>query len=139
MDRNRIPEVTVLVAAYNGMPYLRELVDSVLRQTFRDFQLLIVNDGSTDGTEQYLNSLSDDRIRLVHQENRGQGAARNVGLALCESEFVAITDGDDVVLPNRLERQLRFLGAQSSVGMVGSRLLWRSHDTAPAHIESGAG
>jgi len=117
----RIPEVTVIMSVYNGMPYLPEAVDSILGQTFQDFTFLIINDGSTDETGEYLTRLKDPRVRVVPQSNRGQGVARNVGLGMCESEFVAIMDADDVAFPARLEAQLRFLRDQREVGMVGTQ------------------
>lgn len=116
-----MPEVSVIISVYNGMPYLPEAVDSILGQTFQDFTFLIINDGSTDGTEEYLNRLNDPRVHVVHQSNRGQGNARNVGLGMCDSEFVAIMDADDVALPTRLEAQLRFLRHHIDVGMVGTQ------------------
>jgi glycosyltransferase involved in cell wall biosynthesis len=116
-----MPEVTVILAVYNGMPYLPEAVDSILGQTFQDFTLLIIDDGSTDGTEDYLSRLDNPRVRVVHQANNGQGVARNVGLGICESEFVAIMDADDVSLPTRLEAQLRFFRDHEEIGMVGTQ------------------
>ena len=91
--------VTVLMTVYNGMPLLEEAVESVLGQTLTDWTLLIVNDGSTDATPQYLNGLNDNRIRVVHQANEGLAGALNTGLELCESEFLARLDADDVALP----------------------------------------
>lgn len=119
-----MPEVSVIMSVYNGMPYLPEAVDSILGQTVQDFTFLIINDGSTDGTEDYLNKLNDQRIHVVHQSNRGQGAGRNVGLAMCNSEFVAMMDADDVALPSRLEAQLCFFNRHSEIGMVGTHIAY---------------
>ena len=70
-----MPEVTVLMPVYNGMPFLPEAVDSIRKQTLRDYTFLIINDGSTDDTEEYLNRLDDPRLQVVHQHNQGIGAA----------------------------------------------------------------
>ncbi len=115
--------VSVLMAAYNAMPYLPEAVESVLGQTFRDLEFVIVDDGSTDGSGDYLDSLRDPRVRLIHQKNLGFAGGRNSGLAICEGEFVAIMDADDVSLPDRLERQVAFLQAHPEVGAVGGQVV----------------
>jgi glycosyltransferase involved in cell wall biosynthesis len=110
------------MSVYNGMPYLPEAVDSIVNQTLKDFKFLIINDGSMDGTEDYLNRLTDQRIQVVHQTNQGQGAARTLGINMCDSEFVAITDADDVALPTRLEAQLRFLRSHIDTGLLGTQV-----------------
>ncbi len=123
-------EVTVLMSVYNGMPYLPEAVDSILKQTFRDFIFLIINDGSTDGTEDYLNRLIDQRVQVLHQSNHGLGAALNRGIAMCETKFLARMDSDDVSLPLRLEAQLDYLSAHKDVGVVGTQI---AYFTAAGH------
>src|SRR5262245_44814994 len=109
---NSLPKVTVLMSVYNGMPYLTEAVDSVVGQTLKDWILLIIDDGSTDGTAAYLDSLTDPRIQVVHQENRGLAGALNHGVDLCQTEYLARLDADDVALPTRFEKQLAFLEAR---------------------------
>jgi len=88
-------EVTVLMTVFNGMPYLAEAVNSILRQTLSDFEFVIVDDGSTDGTADFLKSLEDPRISIIHQENRGTAAAANHGLENINTRFVARMDADD--------------------------------------------
>jgi glycosyltransferase involved in cell wall biosynthesis len=117
-----MPKVSVIMAVYNGMPYLSEAVDSILNQTLRDFKFLIINDGSTDGTEDYLNRLTDQRIRVMHQSNHGLGATLNRGVAMCETEFLARMDSDDISLPSRLEAQLDYLLTHKDVGIVGTQI-----------------
>ena len=117
-----MPAITVLTSVYNGMPYLPDAVESVLRQSCQDWTFLLINDGSTDGSADYLNQLDDPRIRVVHQANQGLAAALNNGIKLCDTEFLARLDADDVALPSRLEKQLAFLHANPQVGLVGTQI-----------------
>ncbi len=91
------PAVSVIVPVYNVAQYLNQCVDSVLAQTFEDFELLLVNDGSTDTSPAICDSYAarDDRVQVIHQPNRGASAARNVGLDQAHGEFVTFLDGDD--------------------------------------------
>jgi glycosyltransferase involved in cell wall biosynthesis len=116
-----VSAVTVLLPAYNAMPYLTEAVRSILEQTLQDFLLLIIDDGSTDGTGDYLAKLRDPRITAISRAHCGLGATLNEGLALCETEFLARMDADDVSLPHRLEAQVAFLRRHPAVGMVGTQ------------------
>ena len=105
------PLVSVIVPACNAEPYLREAVQSVLRQTHERLELVLVDDGSTDGTPALADALaaSDPRVRVLHQRNGGLSAARNAGLAAAKGDLVCFLDADDALLPDKLERQLRFL------------------------------
>lgn len=115
------PKVTILMAVYNGQAYLRECIDSVLNQTFKDFEFLIVNDGSTDSTLDIIKSYKDERIRLLRNEkNLSQVASLNLGLEHAKGEYIARIDADDIMLPNRLERQLNFLNSRTDVALAGS-------------------
>lgn len=130
------PKLTVLMPVYNGSSYLREAIDSILAQTFEDFELLIVDDGSTDGSADIVVTYNDPRIRLVIQPiNRGLVAALNMGLEISNSEYVARMDSDDICLPNRLARQVAFMDKNPSVGISGTWMesfglgkpaMWRS-------------
>ena len=119
-----IPEVTVMMTVYNGMPYLPEAVDSIFDQTLQDFQFIIINDGSTDGSQNYLTRLEDPRVHVIYQENRGRGAALNEGLKICDTEFLALMDADDIALPTRLETQLIYLRTHSRIGLVGTQIAY---------------
>jgi glycosyltransferase involved in cell wall biosynthesis len=106
---------------FNGERYLREAIDSILAQTFHDFEFLIINDASTDGSVEIINSYSDPRIRLVHNEtNLGRCATPNKGLDLAKGEYLARMDCDDTCLPTRLEKQVNFLNANPDVGVCGT-------------------
>lgn len=117
--KDRVPVVSVIIPAYKVAPFIGDTVRSVLAQTFRDYELIIINDGSPDTVEleaelaPYL-----DRIVYLKQENRGAGAARNTGLRAARGEFVAFLDGDDQWLPTFLEQQVKFIQSGSGYDLV---------------------
>lgn len=116
------PDVTVLMSVYNGERYLEEAIESILGQTFQDFEFIIINDGSTDGTEEILTRYQqmDDRIRVYDQENLGLIAALNMGCQLARGKYIARMDADDVSLPERFSRQLSYMDAHPEVGILGT-------------------
>ena len=99
------PKVSVVIPCYNCIDYLEESVRSVLAQTLRELEILIVDDGSTDGSGALADSLAaqDDRIRVIHQKNGGLPVARNSGIDAACGEYIAFLDADDLVLPNAYE------------------------------------
>lgn len=103
-----MPKITVAVPIYNVKPYLEKCVQSVLGQTERDFELLLIDDGSTDGSGALCDRLAgqDPRIRVIHQENRGLGGARNTGIENAQGEWILFPDSDDWLEPNVLEKAL---------------------------------
>ena len=114
------PQITVLMPAYNVAKYIGIAINSVLAQTFTDFELLIINDGSTDDTEKIVRSFSDDRIRLINQTNQGVAAALNIGMLNARADLVARFDADDICLPERLMVQYNFLNDNPDYIIVGS-------------------
>ncbi|MGH7848147.1 MAG: glycosyltransferase family 2 protein [Candidatus Binatia bacterium] len=115
------PKVSVLMPVYNGEHYLREAVESILTQTFADFEFIVINDGSTDKTAEILREYRDPRIvALKHENNRGIVAALNYGLEVASGEFVARHDADDVSLPDRLRSQAAFINDHPEVVVLGS-------------------
>lgn len=120
-ERGRAPRVTVLMPVYNGERHLRAAIASILSQTYSDFELLILDDGSTDGSAAIAESYDDARIRLVRQPtNMKLIATLNHGLDLARGEYVARMDADDVSLPGRLARQVAYMDAHPAVGMCGT-------------------
>lgn len=114
-------KVTVFIPVYNGERFLAEAIDSVLAQTYRDFELLIVDDGSTDGSVDIVRRYGDPRIRLERNErNRGGPYTRNRGLQLAKGEYLAVLDADDVCEPHRLEQCVAFLDCHPEMAAVGS-------------------
>lgn len=116
------PKVTVLMPAYNAAKYIYEAIASVLQQTFSDFELVIVNDGSTDDTVSIINSFKDERIVLINQENAGIANALNTGLKHAKAPYIARFDADDICHPQRLEKQVAFLNDNPEYILVGSDL-----------------
>ena len=112
--------VSIVMPVYNGSRFISEAVDSALAQTFQDWELIIVDDGSTDATPDILAQYADPRIQTIRQTNRGEAAARNAGLARTTGEFVAWLDADDVYLPNALSDFVAFMSAHAEVGVVFS-------------------
>ncbi len=119
------PRVAVVMSVYNGMPYLPEAVKSILDQTYHDFEFLIVNDGSTDGTEAFLATLTDPRIHVFTQDRQGQQSAAHLGIRSTQAEYIARMDSDDVASPDRLEKQVAYLDKHPDVGLVGTQITRR--------------
>jgi glycosyltransferase involved in cell wall biosynthesis len=113
-----MPKVSVVIPAYNAMTYLPETVESVLRQTFTDFEVLIIDDGSPDQVVQWASQLSDSRVKLISQKNQGLPGARNTGIAHAQGEYIAFLDADDLWEPTKLEKQVRCLDENPAVGLV---------------------
>jgi hypothetical protein len=115
------PRVTALLTVYNGLPYLPQAVESLRAQTFADLELLVLDDGSTDGSREWLQRCADPRLRLVcHGANLGQAVCLNLGLSLARGEFIARMDQDDVCVPTRIERQLAAIARNPRTAAVGS-------------------
>lgn len=116
-----IPKVTVLMPVYNGEAHLSEAIESVLNQSFTDFEFLIINDGSTDRSVDIIKTYRDPRIRLVENErNFGLVDTLNRGIDLARGELIARMDCDDVCVPERLSKQVAFMKQHPEVGICGS-------------------
>jgi len=115
------PKVSVVMAVFNGEKYLGQAIDSILGQTFTDFEFIIVDDGSTDATSQIIQGYGDARIRFIlNEENIGLTRSLNKGLSLASGAYIARMDGDDVSLPERLAKQVEFMDANREVGACGT-------------------
>lgn len=114
--------VSVVMSAYNSVRFIREAIESILNQTYQDFELIIVDDGSTDETLPIAASYAerDSRVRVIRANHGGQSRARNTGIQHAQSDWVAIMDADDVSLPTRLEKQLKAAGENPKVVAWGA-------------------
>jgi glycosyltransferase involved in cell wall biosynthesis len=117
-DDVKAPLVTVIIPSYNMAHFVGEAIDSVLKQTYPHFEIIVIDDGSTDTTGGAVRLFQDPRIRYVYQDNRGLSAARNTGLRLAKGDYIAFLDADDRFLSNKLELQVDFLETHPDVGLV---------------------
>lgn len=131
---NKLPKVSVVMAAYNAQRYIREAIESILSQTFGNFEFLIVNDGSTDSTGEILQQYNDPRIRVIHQSNQGCISARQLAISKAIGKYIAIMDADDISLPRRLEKTIAYLDEHPEVILVGSACIIRSDETGSETI-----
>jgi glycosyltransferase involved in cell wall biosynthesis len=127
------PRLSVLMPVYNGERYLREAVDSILGQTFRDFELIAVDDGSTDQSRQMLEQYAsqDARVRVISRPNTGIVGALNDAIQASQSDLLARMDADDVALPHRFQAQLDHLDQHPEILMLGSRVTMIDADGWP--------
>jgi len=115
------PKISVIMSVYNSEKYLREAIESVLNQTFTDFEFIIVNDGSTDNSPKIIKSHNDERIRIINNEkNIGLTKSLNKALKQGKGEYIARQDADDVSLPNRFEMQVKYLESHPEVVLLGT-------------------
>jgi len=120
--------VTVLMPVFNGGKYIAEAIDSVIRQSYTHYELLIIDDGSTDNTLEVIRSFEDARIRVISQSNAGVAAALNKGLEHAKGKYIARFDADDVCLPSRLQVQVQFLDTHPDYIVVGSEAEYISEE-----------
>ena len=127
------PLISVLMPVYNGKRYVHAAVDSVLAQTFTDFEFIIVDDGSTDGTDRILQDYAkkDSRIRIISSPNKGVSVALNEGLAVARGSLIARMDADDISFPERFAKQVKFLNENPDHVLVGSRCILIDPDGYP--------
>jgi len=119
------PLVSVITPAYNAAHTLRACIESIRSQTYSDWEHIVVDDGSTDGTWRVLQTLAseDERLRVVWQANAGQGAARNAAIRMAQGEYIALLDADDRALTERLATQVAFLDAYPEVDVLGGAII----------------
>ncbi len=127
-----MPKVSVIIPAYNAQKYLAETIDSVMAQTFSDFELIVVDDGSKDKTVSIIRQYQakyPEKIRLIQKENGGPASARNAGIRVANGEYIAFNDADDLWLPEKLEKQVAYFDAQlPEVGLVYTDARKFDHD-----------
>jgi glycosyltransferase involved in cell wall biosynthesis len=112
--------VSIIMSTYNAGDYLREAIESILRQTYKNFEFIVINDGSTDHTESILSSYNDSRLKVINQEREGLTKSLNKGIKMSKGEYIARQDADDISLPRRIEVQVKFLNANPEIALVGT-------------------
>ncbi len=116
------PLISIILPVFNAQPYLRQAVESMLSQTLRNFELIVLEDGSTDDSLHYLLTLNDPRVRLVHDgSNRGLSYRLNQGLLEAKGKYICRMDADDISMPERLQLQAEYLDSHPEVDVVGGR------------------
>lgn len=123
-----MPLVSIIIPTYNRSKLLRQAIASVLAQTYQDFELIIVDDGSTDDTKSVIEAIPDDRIRYIWQENQQRCAARNTGIAAAQGEYLAFLDSDDLWLPRKLELQLDAIDRYPDISASHGRCVRMNQD-----------
>ncbi len=113
-----LPKVSIVMPTYNAMPHLVEAIDSIICQSFSDWELLVVNDGSTDESASYLASIDDPRVKVLHQSNSGVSAARNSALEIAQGEYIVLTDADDFLPEESLRVRVDYLDSHPGTGLV---------------------
>jgi glycosyltransferase involved in cell wall biosynthesis len=137
MYQSETPKVTVLMPVYNGEEYIREAIDSILCQTFADFEFLVIDDGSTDNSLEIINSYQDPRIRLVQNfTNQGLPYSLNYGILLSRGKYIARMDCDDISSPNRLIKQVEFLDKNPDIGILGSYFVLMTKENKKFYIKT---
>ena len=114
------PQLSVIMPVYNAGPHLAEAIESILKQTFTDYELIIINDGSTDNTADIIGRIKDRRVRVMSQKNRGLVASLNRGIKASKGRYVARMDADDISLPHRFSKQMSYLSHNKEVVLLGS-------------------
>ena len=124
---SKIPRISAIMAVYNTKEeWLKESIESILNQTYSDFEFIIINDGSTNNVENVILSYKDERIKYIKQENQGLAKSLNNGLDIAKGEYIARMDSDDISLPERFEKQVKFLDENLDISIVGT-----SHEYFP--------
>lgn len=125
--------ISVVMSVYNGEKYLETAIASILSQTVSDFEFIIIDDGSKDGTREILSrhSARDGRLKVISCENRGIAISLNDGLSVAQGSLIARMDADDIALPERFARQVAYLEAHPDCGLIGGQILYTDPDNRP--------
>lgn len=131
-----MPEISVLMSVYNGEEYIQESIDSILNQTYSGFELIVINDASTDQTRDIIESYQDERIRLFNfEKNKGVGAALKFGLSKVKGRYIAKADADDINHPERLFKQKSFLDNNPDIALVKAFIEYFPHNKVVANSQ----
>lgn len=114
-----MPKVSVIIPTYNNAKYISDAVESVFNQTFKDYEIIVIDDGSIDNTKEVLKKYESKITYLHHQNNKGPSTARNTGIINSSGKFIAFLDADDIWVPNKLELQMKTISQFSEIGLLG--------------------
>lgn len=112
--------VSVIMPVYNAEDHIRESIESVLNQTYSNFEFIIIDDGSTDSSLEIIKQYNDERIKVLEQDNRGVAISLNKGISISKGTLIARQDSDDISLPNRFEKQCEFMNANPNISLLGT-------------------
>jgi glycosyltransferase involved in cell wall biosynthesis len=128
--------ISVIMSVYNGEKYLSEAIDSVLIQTFKNFEFIIVNDGSTDDSLDLIKTYSDSRIKIIDQKNTGLSKALNNGIKIAQGKYIARLDADDIALSTRFEKQIEYLENNHGCVALGSNAIYISEKGEELYVSN---
>ncbi|SHM61163.1 glycosyltransferase family 2 protein [Flavobacterium saccharophilum] len=133
------PKVSVVIPCYNDKNYIKETIQSIVRQTYQNFEIIIVDDGSDNATKQILQTLINDRTKVITQTNRGPSAARNKGFNEADGDYILTIDADDTAEENFLEKAVAILNENTDVGAVSSycKVFIKNHEVTSEHKPNG--
>lgn len=114
------PLVSIIIPIHNQVDFLKKAIESVLNQIYQNFEVIIVNDGSTDQTREMVFSFKDERVIYLWQENKGAALARNTGIEKAKGKYIAFLDADDLWLPEKLQKQVEFMEKNPEIGLLGT-------------------
>lgn len=117
------PAVSIIIPTYNRANSISRSVNSILNQTYKDFEIIVIDDGSTDNTEEIISAISDERVKYYKQKNAGACSARNYGIELSRGEYIAFHDSDDIWYPQKLDKEIDILKKYSEVDVVFCKLV----------------
>lgn len=123
-----MPKVSIITPLYNNKKYIEKAIRSITSQTYKEFEIIIIDDGSTDGSGELVKDKFGDKVRYIYQDNKGAAAAVNKGISLSRGDYIAFCDSDDWWLPEKLEKQVNFLEANQKFGLVYSDALLANGD-----------
>lgn len=134
MNNNK-PTISIVMSVFNGERYLALAMESILNQTYGDYEFIIVNDGSSDKTEQIIKQYDDQRIHYIYQDNAGLPVALNKGIAAASGEYIVRMDADDISLPDRLEYQVKFMQDHPEIDLMGGQVYLIDENGHPAGVK----
>ena len=124
-----MPTISVVMSVLNGEKYLKRAIESILNQTFSDFEFIIIDDGSTDKSLEIIKEYKDKRIIIIHHPNKGLTTSLNIGIRLSKSNYIARQDADDISYPDRLAEQFNHLSQNPSISVLATRAMIKNGET----------